>query len=207
MTLLMPSSRALHLLDAALALWVATWIALGTAIGVNVRHLTTLSKTVASDGRAVETIAESLHSLGSVPLIGKQISKDTDQLRQAGARAAASGEKSVSSIRALSVLLAIAVALLPSVPVFGFYLPARLERRREAAALKRALFHHGCDPEFQEFLARRAIDALGYHRLRRVSSTPWTDVDTGDCAPLAAAELRRLGLDARLLTSSWRSHR
>jgi hypothetical protein len=207
MTLLMPSSRALHLLDAALALWVAAWITLGVAIGVNVRDLTTLSKTVASDGRAVETIAESLHSLGSVPLIGKQISKDTDQLRQAGARAAASGEKSVSSIRALSILLAIAVALLPSVPVFGFYLPARLERRREAAALRRALRQHGCDPDFQEFLARRAIEALGYHRLRRVSPTPWTDVETGDCAALAAAELRRLGLDPRLLTYAWRSHR
>jgi len=207
MTLLMPSSRTLHLLDAAVALWVTAWIALGVAIGVNVRHLTTLSETVARDGQSVEAIAGSLHSLGSVPLIGRQIAKDSDQLRQAGARAAQSGERSVSSIRALSVLLAIAVALLPSVPVLGLYLPARLERRREAAALRRALVDHGSDPDFHEFLARRAIEALGYHRLRRVSPRPWADVEAGDCAALAAAELRRLGLDPGLLSRSHGSRR
>ena len=117
----MPSSRTLHLLDAALAIWVAAWIALGVAIGVNVGHLTALSDTVAQDGRAVETVGRSLYSLGSLPLIGGEISKDAEQVRQAGASTASSGRRSASSIHALSVLLAIAVALLPSVPVFGFY--------------------------------------------------------------------------------------
>src|SRR5690242_1797268 len=51
-TLLMPSSRALHLFDAALAIWVAAWIVLGVAIGVNVGRLTALSETVAQDGQA-----------------------------------------------------------------------------------------------------------------------------------------------------------
>ena len=207
MTSLLPSSRALRLLDCALAVWVAAWIALGVAIGVNVRHLTTLSETVSQDGRAVQTVAGSLQSLRNVPLIGGTIAKDADQVRQAGASAASGGERSVSSIRTLSVLLAIAVALLPSIPVFGFYLPMRLERRREAAALRRALREHGTDPCFQEFLAQRAIEALGYHRLRRISSTLWADIDSGDCAALAAAELSRLGLDPRLLNPSPRSHR
>jgi hypothetical protein len=204
-TLLLPSSRVLHLLDMALALWVAVWIAFGVAIGVNVSHLATLSETVSKDGQAVETVAGSLHSLGSVPLIGGQISKDAEQVRQAGARAATNGQRSVSSIHVLSVLFAIAVALLPSVPVFGFYLPARLERRREAAALRRALRVHGADPDFQAFLARRAIEALGYHRLRRVSAAPWADGDDADRSALAAAELRRLGLDPRLLAPAQRS--
>ena len=205
MTLLLPASRVLHLLDVALALWVAVWIALGVAIGVNVGHLATLSDTVAKDGQAVETVAGSLHSLGSVPLIGGQISKDAQQLRRAGARAAMSGQRSVSSIHVLSVLFAIAVALLPSVPVFCFYLPARLERRREAAALRRALRAHGADPNFQAFLARRAIEALGYHRLRWVSAAPWADGDDARRAALAAAELRRLGLDPRMLAHPPRS--
>ncbi len=205
MTLLLPSSRALHLLDAALALWVAAWIAFGVAIGVNVSHLTALSETVATDGQAVETVAGSLHSLGSVPLIGGQISKDAEQVQRAGASAAASGQRGASSVHVLSVLLAIAVALLPSVPVFGFYLPARLERRREAAALRRALRVHGADPDFQAFLARRAIEALGYHRLRRVSAAPWADLEEGHCAALAAAELRRLGLDPLRLGPTQRS--
>jgi hypothetical protein len=207
MTLLMPSSRALHLLDAALAIWVAAWIALGVAIGVNVGHLTALSDTVAQDGRAVETVGRSLHPLGSVPLIGGEISKDAEQVRHAGASTASSGRRSASSIHALSVLLAIAVALLPSVPVFGFYLPARLERRREAAALRRALRDHRPDPDVEEFLARRAIETLGYHRLRRLSPAPWAEVEAGHRAALAAAELRRLGLDPDLLSEPRRSPR
>jgi hypothetical protein len=206
-TLLMPSSRALHLLDAALAIWVAAWIALGVAIGVNVGRLTALSDTVAQDGRAVETVGRSLHSLGSLPLIGGEISKDADQVRLAGASTASSGRRSASSIHALSVLLAIAVALLPSVPVFGLYLPARLERRREATALRRALRDHGPDPDVEEFLARRAIETLGYHRLRRLSPAPWAEVEAGHRAALAAAELRRLGLDPDLLSETRRSPR
>jgi hypothetical protein len=206
-TLLLPSSRALHLLDAALAIWVAAWIALGLAIGVNVGHLTALSDTVAQDGRAVKTVGRSLHSLGSLPLIGGEIAKDAEQVTQAGANTASSGRRSASSIHALSVLLAIAVALLPSVPVFGFYLPARLERRREAAALRRALRDHGPDPDVEEFLARRAIETLGYHRLRRLSPAPWAEVQAGHRAALAAAELRRLGLDPSLLSETRRSLR
>ena len=64
----MPSSRVLHLLDAALAICVAAWIALGVAIGVDVGHLTGLSDTVAQGGRAVQTVSRSPHSLGSLPL-------------------------------------------------------------------------------------------------------------------------------------------
>jgi hypothetical protein len=206
-TLLMPSSRALHLLDAALAIWIAAWIALGLAIGVNVGHLTALSDTVAQDGRAVETVGRSLYSLGGLPLIGGEIAKDAEQVTQAGASTASSARRSASSIHALSVLLAIAVALLPSVPVFGFYLPARLERRREAAALRRALRDHGPDPDVEEFLARRAIETLGYHRLRRLSPAPWAEVEAGHRTALAAAELRRLGLDPGLLSETRRSLR
>jgi hypothetical protein len=203
----MPSSRALHALDVALAIWVAVWLGLGIAIGVKVHDLTALSATVARDGRAVETVAGSLHSLGSVPLIGGQIAKDAGQVQQAGASAASSGARSASAIRVLSVLLGIAVAFLPTVPVLCLYLPARIQRRREAAALRLALARHGGDPRFHAFLARRAVDALGYHQLRAVSSMPWADVEGADCLPLAEAELRRLGLDPRQLHSDERSLR
>jgi hypothetical protein len=103
------------------------------------------------------------------------------------------------------VLLGIAVALLPSIPVLAFYLPARLQRLREARALRRAVRMHGHDPEFHAFLARRAVEALGYHQLRRVSSFPWRDLAEGRCAPLATAELRRLGVDPAHLFPNVRS--
>lgn len=201
MTQLLPSSRALHILDLALALWVAAWIGLGAAIAVNVGNLTTISTTVAQDGRAVQTIGTSLRDLGSLPLIGGSIGSDGRQVQQAGAATVAGAASTKSSIDALSILLGIAVALLPSVPVFGFYLPARLQRLHESQAVRRALRAHGDDPEFQAFLAQRAIAGLDYRRLSRVSSTPWFDIEDDDRrAALAAAELRRLGINPRVMT-------
>jgi hypothetical protein len=196
---LMPSSRTLPWVDAALALWVAAWIALGVAIGVNVGDLTALSRTVVTEGRAVETVGRALRPLGAAPFVGGEVSRAAEQVQRTGASAVASGRSSASSIEALSVLLAIAVALLPSVPVFGFYLPLRIQRAREARALDRALREHRGDPSFEAYLARRALGSLGYSALREISPSPWSDVEDGNCAALAAAEVRRLGNDPALL--------
>jgi hypothetical protein len=192
----MPSNRALHLLDAAMVLWVAAWIGLGVAIGINVEHLTDLSHTVAADGSAVQTLGKSLSGLQSVPFVGGSIGHAAAQIRHAGASAVASGHSSASAIHALGVLLAVAVALLPSVPVFGFYLPLRINRRREAQALRRALQQYGGDPRFEAFLAQRAAASLGYRRLSAIPGA-WADVEDGRNDRLAAAELRRLGIDGR----------
>ncbi len=202
MSHLMPSSRVLHLVDAVLAVWVAAWIGLGVAIGVNVRNLTALSHTVARDGQAVETIGRSLESLHDLPFVGSQVGKDAIQVQDAGASTVSGATSSASSIRALSVLLAIAVALLPSVPVFGVYLPARIKRAREAAALRRALLEQGATREFEAVLARRALTTLGYRRLRSASRSPWSDLEAGRYSALAGAELDRLGVDRSLLNGS-----
>lgn len=199
---LMPSSRTLPLVDAALALWVAAWIGLGVAIGVNVANLTALSHTVTVDGRAVETVGRTLHAIGGVPFVGGEISHAADAVQQAGANAVSSGESSASSVKALSVLLAIAVALLPSVPVFGFYLPLRVQRVRETRALRHVLLERRGDPGLEAFLARRAVASLGYKRLREISPSPWSDIEDGRCAALAAAEVRRLGIDPGVLHTS-----
>jgi hypothetical protein len=202
---LMPSSRTLPLVDAALALWVAAWIGLGIAIGVNVRNLTGLSHTVVVEGHAVETVGRTLRPLGGVPLVGGEVSRAAEQVQQMGSSAVRSGESSASSINALSVLLAIAVALLPSVPVFGFYLPLRVQRTREARALRRAVRERPGDPRLEAFLAQRAVASLGYQRLREITPAPWSDIEEGRCAALAEAEIRRLGIDPALLRNSTRS--
>lgn len=194
---LMPSARAFVFVDVAMALWVAAWIGLGVAIGINVEHLTDLSHTVSSDGRAIQTVGNSLSGLGGVPFVGGSLGHAAQQIRQAGASAVVSGQSSASAIHALGVLLALAVALLPSVPVFGFYVPLRLNRRREAQALRRALREHGDDPRFEAFLAQRAVASLGYRRLRDIPGAS-EDIEQGRNDRLAAAELRRLGIDPRL---------
>ncbi len=198
-----PSSRALHVLDIALALWVAAWIGLGVAIGIQISNLSGLSHTAVISGQAVQTVGKSFGVLGAVPLVGGSLSGVAGQVQAAGAAVVSSGHSSLSSIHALSVLLAIAVALLPSVPVFGFYLPVRLDLRREAEALHQAVRQYGDDPAFKAFLARRAIDSLGYHRLRGVAARPWEQtLSETDCSELAAAELLRLGIDPALIDHS-----
>jgi hypothetical protein len=197
---IVPGTRALHALDVALGTWVAAWIGLGVAIGLKLSDLSGLSHTAVVDGHAVEAVGRSFGLLGAIPLVGGSLSGVAHQVQVAGASAASGGASSLSSIHALSILLAIAVALLPSVPVFGFYLPARLDLRREAQALHQAVLIYGHDPAFRAFLARRAIDALGYHRLRDLAARPWEQtLSETDCSELAAAELRRLGIDPMLL--------
>jgi hypothetical protein len=197
---IVPSTRALHALDMALGAWVAAWIGLGVAIGLKLSDLSGLSHTAVVDGHAVESVGKALGLAGSVPLVGGTFSAVAQQVQVAGASAASGGASSLSSIHALSILLAVAVALLPSIPVFGFYLPVRLDLRREAEALHLAALTHGDDPGFKAFLARRAIDSLGYHRLRGLATRPWAQpLSEADCSELAAAELRRLGIDPDLL--------
>lgn len=127
---LMPSARTLTFVDVALAAWVVLWIGLGVAIGIEVGNLTGLSHTVVLEGRTLEEVGRTLRPLSGVPFVGGEISDAAKQVRQAGASAVGSGRSSASSIDALAVLLAIAVAVLPSVPVLGLYLPWRLQQLR-----------------------------------------------------------------------------
>lgn len=187
------------MLDVALGVWVLVWIGLAVAIGLELSGLTSLSHTAIVTGQAVENVGRSLAVLGNVPVVGGSLGGVAHQVQVAGASVVNGGASSQSSIHTLSVLLAIVVALVPSVPVFGFYLPVRLDLRREAEALRAAATLHGADPEFQAFLARRAIDSLGYHRLRQVAALPWTEPSAASTAELAAAELARLGIDPALL--------
>ena len=76
MTLVLPGSRLLHLLEAALALWVAAWIALGVAVAVNVKQFVTLSETVEGrprdgDGRRVAALARERAADRRIPKIGQ----------------------------------------------------------------------------------------------------------------------------------------
>jgi len=198
----------LGLLDGAVAVWVAVWIALGIAVGANVARLTDLSHTVTSDGVAIQTVGQSLGVLADVPLVGGRLfSRAAREVQAAGTSAVDSGRSSASAVDALSVLLAVVVALLPAVPVLGFYLPLRLARRREARAIRRTIRAHGSDPAFRAFLARRALETLGYDRLLKVTPAPWVALESAPRAALAAAELRRLGIEPGLLDASTGSNR
>jgi hypothetical protein len=129
-----PRRRTRHVLDALLVAWVAAWIALGVVVGREVQGLETLSETTVTAGRALETAGQALGGIADVPIVGENVRELADRTEEAGRSAVVSGRESRDSIHDLSILLAVAIGLVPSVPYVLLYLPLRLSWRRQAAA-------------------------------------------------------------------------
>lgn len=192
-----PDRRTRRALDVFLLLWIVAWIVLGIVVGREVRGLDDLSQTTVKAGQAIEAAGGALAALDNVPVVGSNVGEVAEQAQAAGRSAVVSGRSSRDSIHDLSILLAIAIALVPSVPYLLVYLPLRLSWTREVRAVGRALGEGQADPAISEFLARRAVQNLPYDRLLEVTETPWRDLEEGRHSRLAEAELRRLGLHRR----------
>lgn len=126
-----PVGRRAVVLDVVVVLWVAAWISLGLAIGAEVRGLRQVSGTVSRVGLAVQETAAVVSDLAAVPLVGDQVGSAADRIQQAGTSAVASGRRSASSAKRLGWMLALAVAVIPSVPLLAVYLPLRISAERE----------------------------------------------------------------------------
>jgi hypothetical protein len=196
------SSRLIRGLDAVVLIWVAGWVVLALLVGREVRNLRELSDTVVLAGVAVEDTGDLVASLDAVPLVGGQVGDVADRVRAAGASAQASGRESRDSTEDLSVLLALSIGLIPTLPLLGLYAPLRLAWTREARAVRRALATNPADPGLHEFLARRALATHSYDELRAVSADPFRDLADGRFTALAALELERLGLPRPAETKS-----
>ena len=179
--------------------WVLLWIAVALAVADTVGELRALSDTAADTGRAITGSAETLESLGDVPVVGGEIDDAAGQVRDAGEQITRQGEDTRSGIERLALLLGLAVALIPIVPVLCLYLPPRVARGREQHALARLVATGRGSAAFERLLAQRAASNLSYRRLRQVSDEPWRDLDEGRYEQLARAELHRMGLSARAL--------
>jgi hypothetical protein len=199
------SARAMRRLSVALAIWAAFWIAIAAYTAYEVAALRTLSHTVVKAGAATESTGHALAAVGHLPFVGGQISDLAAQATAAGASARASGAATATTIDRLAVLLGIAIALIPTVPLLGLYLPLRLSWRRDRKAVRRAIARWDGELGLEAFLAQRALAHLSFEELRALGydGTPGSPPD----AELAAAELRRLGLDrpARRVTALGRA--
>jgi hypothetical protein len=187
------SARAMRRLSVALAIWAVLWIGIAAYTAYEVAALRTLSHTVVKAGAATESTGHALAAVGHLPFVGGQISQLAAQATAAGASARASGASTATTVDQLAVLLGIAIALIPTVPLLGLYLPLRLSWRRDREAVRRAIARWDGEPGLEAFLAQRAIAHLPFEELRDLGfdGTPGTPQNCG----LAAAELRRLGLD------------
>lgn len=186
--------RTIRRVDAALVVWAIVWIGIAAYTALEVNGLEDLSGTVVKTGVAVDTTGRALENLAQIPIVGVQISTLADQVRAAGQSAVVSGRSSHQSIANLSILLGVAIGLIPTVPALAIWLPFRLRWRRERRALEQARRTHAGEPAFEEFLARRAVQHLPFDELRGISKNPWRDLEAERYRPLANAELARLGL-------------
>ena len=107
------------------ATWVTLWLVVGTWVGYEVWQLSDLGATVAESGRALDAAGSGLQSLGGVPVVGDQTSQVGDQVRANADDIVAAAGEAQSGARRLSVLLGLAVALVPSVPVLAVHLALR----------------------------------------------------------------------------------
>jgi hypothetical protein len=187
------SARAMRRLNVALAIWALFWIGIAAYTAYEVAALRTLGHTVVKAGAATESTGHALAAVGHLPFVGGQISNLAAQAIAAGASARASGAATAASIDRLAVLLGIAIALIPTVPLLALYVPLRLGWRRDRNAVRGAVARWDGELGLEAFLAQRALAHLPFEELREIGydGTPGSPSN----AELAAAELRRLGLD------------
>lgn len=178
-------------------IWVGVWLAVGTITAVQVRRLTDVSDSLVQSGKALDVAGTALQDIGRLPVVGDRPRALGDEVRQTANDVHDAGDASRDTVRSVSVLLGLALVLIPVVPVVALYIPLRRAASRERRAVKRALSGSGTDPVLEEFLAHRAVHNLPYDSLTQVSADPWGDLGRGSFRRLANAELTRLGLAAR----------
>jgi hypothetical protein len=188
------SARSVRWLDVGVAAWIVVWIVLGVLIWSDIGAQAQLSTDVIKVGTAVKDTGKALGVVGGLPLVGGQIGDFADRIETMGAEVEASGQDSRSGIARTAVVAGLGVGILPAALVLLVYLPARLRWRRYVGAIAAALPGAAHDPAFEQYLARRAADALPWDHLRAITPDPWSDIRRGECRALADAELERLGL-------------
>jgi len=196
-----PSARVVRVLDIVIVVYVVVWVALGIVIGRDIARQVDLADQVARVGATLRATGEGFEALSAIPFVGDDIGTVAERVVTAGTEVEASGRASADAIREMSLLVAIAVGLLPTLVLVPLYLPMRLAWRGDVAAVREALRSGGATPALQHVLALRAVVSLPYDRLRAVEPDPWAALEVGDDGGLAAAELARLGLAAGAQTT------
>ncbi len=187
-------ASTIRLLDSLVGFWFVLWLVVGGWAGYTMWNLSELGDTVTSSGESIHSTGQALESLGGVPVVGERTLDLGKEVSTTGADIADRGQQVRSQMRQLSLLLGLAIALMPTTPVLGLYVPLRLSRRRDLRSLEEALRSSDSDPAMDRYLAERAIRSMSYAEVAALVGDPWRAVDEGRSRPLADAELARVGL-------------
>jgi hypothetical protein len=118
--------------DVGLAVWAVVWLVVGALVYRDVREVAELSKPIVDATVALDETADGLKQIGSVPFLSDaaNLGEIEERIRRASASARVSARSSRESVRELAVLLGIAIALVPTVPLLVLYVPVRRDWRR-----------------------------------------------------------------------------
>lgn len=183
--------------DAAIVVWTAIWLLVGTAVYDAI-------STIAEAGRQVEdgthSIAGNLASAGHgaqhIPVVGDTVSKPLNSASQAAVDIAGALHELDTTAGWLAVLLALAVVAPPILVATApwLYLRLRFFRRKLTVTALAAT------PAGEQLLALRALTNRAPGKLAAVSADPvggWRREDPVTIRALAALELRSAGITLR----------
>jgi hypothetical protein len=181
-------------LDGLVLFWLVLWVVIGGWVGYTLWQVSELGDTVTESGQAIGSTGNALESLGDVPVVGDRTAELGGEVSAAGNEIALRGQVLESELRQLSVLLGLAIVMLPTAPVLAWYLPLRHVRRRDVAELRRLLHSSTDGAAADRYLAERAVRWLPFSVVQQIDPDPWGALFEGRTRPLADAELQRLGL-------------
>jgi len=189
-----PGARGYRLLDILVTAWLVLWFALGMYVWHEIRNVDKLTGTLVKTTTALRDTSAALRQIENVPLVGGLIAPYVDKIYATTVDTQQGARDAHASLLHLSVVVGVAIAVVPGLLMLVLYVPSRLSWRRTVAEVRRALAESSETAVLDAYLARRALLYLDYARLRVISTDPWADVGAGDCRALADAELARLGL-------------
>jgi hypothetical protein len=148
-------TRSLLVADLVVAAWVVIWVVLGLLVIREVRQLEDLSDTVVTAGEALDQTGDGLRGtseglreahralqvIESLPFVGREIEENLEgaadrldeiaqEVEETASSAQASGRSSKDSVQDLSIVLGLAVALVPTLTLLAAYAPFRSLRLR-----------------------------------------------------------------------------
>jgi hypothetical protein len=181
--------RRRHVVDAAVLAWVIAWALLGYTAGRALDKVSEVTRSAEGASAAVVRTGQSIRDV-DVPVVGTVLKDAGDSVIQAGRDAQAQARDSGDSVRKASIALALAIWLVPTLPLLALYGPARVVRGRDTRALRLLVVDHPGDADLDRLLATRALAHLPYRQLRALGA-PWPE---GEHRALADAELARAGV-------------
>ena len=192
--------RSVVAIDLLVVLWTVSWLVLGITVGTFVDRLGGIGESLEGTGQAIQRAGDAVGGLSDMPLVGEGFGSLANEIHTIGTETAEHGLAVEQDIHRLAVLIGVALAAGPTIPVLVIWVPPRVSRERERRALRKSL--RSGDRVALAYLANRAVAGRLFRELLAASDDPVADLKAGRYEALAALELEHLAI----ASTSWLRH-